>query len=388
MYSDNETMFYARRYGMKITMLFLMVCLTVFCYAQNSALQTTATLNPELIDIDTFDPAAQSGEDAKTIVTKGYEAYNKGEYETAAKYYLVYLKSNQEDATSWYNLSCCYGLLNKPALAAKYLKVAYKAGFTDTNHIAKDTDFDKIRTDGDFSNTVDSLKIWNERKSYYAGKMEYFPAKSYLPYWIHLPKNFDSNKAYTLLIGLHGFGDKAHSFTYLWKQAESEDVIFVVPEAPYGFVEGKDAGFSWMPFVPYESKTAEIAFDWVNDYIINLTKEIRSKYKIKQTWLMGFSQGAYSGYMLAFRNPKVFTGLIACGGGLMTEAITDKDFKASRKMHVIISHGKQDKVVAFEEGQKAYDLLKAKGFDVVLQDFEGGHSVSPEAFKLFQEKIK
>ncbi len=373
---------------MKMQVLFLMLFLAVCCFAQNDAAHKTNSLNPEQIDIYTFDPVTQTADDVQNYMNKGFDAYDKGDYETAAKYYLVYLKSYPEDATSWYNLSCCYGLLNKPVFAAKYLKIAYKAGFTDTNHITKDTDFDKIREDTEFTTIVDSLNVWNERKAYYLGKMEYFPSKSYLPYWIHLPKSYDANKTYTLLIGLHGFGDKAYSFTNLWKQAESEDVIFVVPEAPYAFTEGNNAGFSWMPFVPLDSEMAETSFNWLNDYINNLAKDIQSKHKIKQTWLMGFSQGAYNGYMLAFKNPKLFSGLVVCGGGLITEVIPEKDFKASKKMKVIISHGRQDKVVAFGEGQKAYDYLKAKGFDVTLQGFEGGHTVSPEAFKLFKDMIK
>jgi phospholipase/carboxylesterase len=327
-------------------------------------------------------------DESKPYMEKAYDAYTKSDFETAAKYYLYYLQSNPDDATSWYNLSCCYGLLNKPELAAKYLKVAYKAGFTDTNHIAQDTDFTIVRNDAVFQNAVDSLKTWNERKEYYMGKMEYFPSSSYIPYWIHLPKTFNPANSYTLVIGLHGYGDKAYAFTNLWKQMESENIIFVVPEAPYPFIEGNNAGFSWMPFVGHEDKLYEKSFVKLNDFIKDLTKNIQSNYKINQTWLFGFSQGAYYSYLLGLKNPKLFTGIVVNGGGLVTDNISAKDFKAAKYLKILISHGKQDKVVPFTEGQQAYDLLKSKGFyHVTLQDFEGGHTISPEAIKTMKHMI-
>jgi predicted esterase len=161
-----------------------------------------------------------------------------------------------------------------------------------------------------------------------------------------------------------------------------------VPEAPYAFTEGDNAAFSWEPFAVNESKTAAKAFSWLDEYITDLAEYIQSKHKINQTWLFGFSQGAYFSYILALKNPKDFDGVIACGGGLITKAFKEKDYKASKKMKILISHGTQDKAVAFEEGQKAYDLLKNKGLNVTLQSFEGGHTVDPKVFKSFREMIK
>jgi predicted esterase len=103
---------------------------------------------------------------------------------------------------------------------------------------------------------------------------------------------------------------------------------------------------------------------------------------------MGFSQGAYFGYMLALKNPDEFNGLLACGGGLVTEVFTEKDYKKGKSVKVIISHGKQDNVVPFEEATKAYDILKAKGYDVTLQEFEGAHRVSPDGMKLMLDSLK
>jgi phospholipase/carboxylesterase len=362
----------------------LLMLITLICLAQ----ETQSFTKPEDIDIYKFDPLQGNTVDSSQLVSKAYELYQKADYENAARYYLVYLQNAPDDATSWYNLSCCYGLLGNAEYAAKYLKIAYKKGFTDVGHVEQDTDFTKVKAEKDFVNAVDSLKTWNEKKAYYTGTMEYFKTEHFIPYWVHFPKNYDKTKPATLLIGLHGYGDKAYNFSYIWKYIEDANVIFVVPEAPYPFVEGNDAAFSWGPFAPMESKISQEAYDMVNDYILDLQKYMKSKYKIEQNWLMGFSQGAYFGYMLALKNPKEFDGLLACGGGLVTDVFKESDYKKAKNVTVIISHGKQDTMVPFEEATKAYDILKGKGFNVELQEFEGGHRVSPDGMKLFLDYIR
>lgn len=361
-------------------LLVLLLCLTSLSFAQ------TGFVSPEEIDIYTFDPSAKLKDAPTSYMAIGYEAYTKADYETAAKYYLAHLQTNPTDSGSWYNLSCCYGLLGKADLAAKYLQVAYKNGFRDLEHISRDSDFDKVKAETKFVEAMDSLQTWAAKLAVYQGTMEYFPSEHFLPYWIHLPKNFDPAKTYPLMIGLHGYGDKAYAFTRLWRHIENEEVIFVTPEAPYPFVEGEDAAFSWGPFVPMDTKVFDQAFSMLDEYITDLRDYLHGKYKIDQTWLMGFSQGAFNGYILALKNPDAFDGIIACGGGLITDVLTAKDYKKARNLKIIISHGTSDKVVGYEEATKAYETLEKAGIkNLYLDQFEGAHSVSPSAFKKFLE---
>lgn len=363
--------------------VFILLMLAPVC-GQNSAEE----FDPEQIDIFSFDPTEQAVSVQTDYRERAYTFYQEGRFDQAAKYYLAHLKFNPEDASSWYNLSCSFGLLGDAKEAAKYLKVAYKKGFRDLGHIRSDKDFDSVRTAKTFTAALDSLQIWNEKEAFYKGTMEYMPIRQYINYWVHLPKDFDAAKQYTLLIGMHGYGDVATNFSGLWRHISGENIIFVVPEAPYPFPESKNAAFSWAPFTPMESKTSEKAYTLVDDYIVQLARQMEKTYKIKQTWLLGFSQGAYFGYMHAIKNPGVFDGLIACGGGLVTDVFKDKEYRKAKKLQIIISHGRQDRIVDYSEAEKAFGVLKGKGLKVTLLDFEGGHSVSPAVFDEFINRIK
>jgi len=369
--------------------LSLFILLFLLCQGTLLIAQTRgAVLNPAEIDIYTFDPTAGKATDATEFLKQALTAYQKADYETAIRNYLVYLQLKPADSNSWYNLSCCYGLLGKPELAAKYLQIAYKNGFRDLEHIAADPDFAGVKSEKVFVAAIDSLQTWSAKREKYRGKMEYFPLQQFQPYRLLLPENYSKDKTYTLLIGLHGFGDRADNFAALGRNLEKEDIIFVVPEAPYAFPDADIPQYSWDPFLPRDSQTTETSYLYTMKYIVNLATQLKKDYKIGQTWLLGFSQGAYLSYIIGLKNPRTFDGFIACGGGLEKGLLKDKDYKAAKNMKVIISHGSQDKIVDYQESADAAKLLAGKGLDVQFHTFEGGHSVSKEIFPLFTATLK
>ena len=354
-----------------------LVLLLSTCFSQ------TGVLTPEQIDPYSFDPTAIAK--TATYNAQATKAYTDGNYEDAARFYLAHLQSKPDDSTAWYNLSCCYGLLGRAELAAKYLKLAYQAGYTDLEHIAQDTDFTQVRETAEFTSAMDSLGVWSERRAYYEGDTRWLSTRNLMPYHLLLPKDYDPQKSYTLLIGLHGYGDVAKNFSHLWRYLDKDELIYVVPEAPYPFTEG-NIGFSWNPPLDYETPEMAAAVELLEQYILDVREDIALDYKIGSTWLLGFSQGAYMGYLLTIRNPWLYEGLIACGGGLVGDMITDEQFEAAKELKVVISHGKQDQVVPFDEATTAKDILSKYDFkNVYLDEFDGAHRVSPTAFGYFRK---
>jgi tetratricopeptide (TPR) repeat protein len=59
---------------------------------------------------------------------------------------------------SAYNTACCYALLGEKANALEWLERAVKLGFSDADHIDKDSDLDSLRTDSRFRTIVEKLK--------------------------------------------------------------------------------------------------------------------------------------------------------------------------------------------------------------------------------------
>jgi len=321
----------------------------------------------------------QLGIDSKALESLASTSYQEGDYLKAAGAYLEILKRNPDNSNALYNLACCYGLLGEEALASEALGMAYKAGFEDLRHIDGDPDFEPVRESAEYKAVRDSLDVWAARKSQREGREDYYPISTYLPYRIYLPEDYDASKAYSLIIGLHGVGDNALSFGYLYQALKDRDIIMVVPEAPF-ILPAKDfKGYSWSPMVSPDHSIWEPASLKLEAALMGLRDQIVSQYTPTNVWLMGFSQGCAYTLMLGLRNPAAFDGLLAFGGWLETDVLDDTTLKAAKEVPVYLVHGKQDRVLEFARSEDAFTRLQSLGYDVFLHSFEGGHVVDREA---------
>jgi len=114
-------------------------------------------------------------------------------------------------------------------------------------------------------------------------------------------------------------------------------------------------------------------------YLTGLTLKLQEKYNPSSTYAMGFTQGAFFCYYLGIINPDIYDGIIPFGGWLDREEFQEENIaKAGDDLRVFIVHGKNDRVVEFSGGTNAHELLKKHGFDVTMNEFDGGHSIDRE----------
>ncbi|OYD13956.1 hypothetical protein CH330_09750 [candidate division WOR-3 bacterium JGI_Cruoil_03_51_56] len=319
--------------------------------------------------------------DLEPYAKKAYDAYQAGNYQEAARYYLVGLRYDITDANSIYNLACCYGLLGKDSLAAKYLKRAEKAGFDNIEHLKKDPDFEKVRGKPVFDAAVDSIDLRIQKKKEGLGEFIVIDAPALFKCRVHLPEDYDSTKAFPLVIGLHGLGSSADRFITLWKRFGQSEFIYAAPQAPYPFSVGKEIGYSWYTRIPGDSAKTALSKMMSENYIIDIVREMSRRYKTNGVYLLGFSQGCGFTYTTGIKHHELFKGLICFGGWLDTDWLSEEAIEAAKGLRIFIAHGKQDNVVEYDNGAKARNLLKKHGYDVTFRDFKGGHTVNEEVLK-------
>jgi predicted esterase len=312
--------------------------------------------------------------------TKAFELYNEQKYRDAAKYYLAALSYDINDIISIYNLACCYGLLGEEDFAAKFLIRSVRAGYKDIEHIKSDPDFDKVRGKEVFDAAVDSIEkvIEEDRKD--LGNTIYNRTSLLLKCRIHLPENYDPEKRYTLIIGLHGYGSNPDRFITLWKRFGDDKFIYASPQAPYPFPVGTVVGYSWGMWSENKAVSNSVT-EMSEEYVCDVVKSISMRYNIDKVYLMGFSQGCAYTYSTGIKNHYLFEGLICFGGWLDTDWVPEYSIKKAKNLRVFIAHGKGDNSVKFEEGEKAFEVLKESEYDVSFHDFEGGHAVPEETMK-------
>lgn len=334
-------------------------------------------------DPDSIDPYMEGiGEfldlDLSEAESLAWETYMAGDYETAAKYYLALLRFNITNGSSIYNLACCYGLLGEEELAAEFVVRAYNAGFTDLDHIGWDPDFDLVRDSDVFSEAYDELVEQASSEEAERGELIYLDAEGFFECRVMLPDDYDPVRAYTLIVGLHGFGSNIDRFVTLYDKFKNHDFIYATPRAPYPFNTGGGLGYSWDKWDPMNEDFWAMSTEATIAYVAGAVEQLGNRYNVDDVYLMGFSQGCALTYLAGLSHHELFDGLICFGGWLNTDYLGDDVIAAGNDTRVFIGHGVDDNMVEFEAGEVSRDTLLDLGFDVTFYDFVGGHRVPEE----------
>ncbi len=208
---------------------------------------------------------------------------------------------------------------------------------------------------------------------------------------VRLPENYDPEKKYPLLIGLHGNGGSSAGFIRLWDRFKERGFIYAAPEGAYpkpGRAGSGGEHYSWEIQVKDEKLWVRGDAMTVNS-ILEVANDLSRRYNIDKTYLLGFSQGAAYAYITGLKHAGVFHGIIAIGGRFPPvnksySVISEQDIKNNKHLRIFISHGKQDRALSFKAAPQAKKKFESYGYNVTFHSFEGGHIIPVPVL----EKIK
>jgi phospholipase/carboxylesterase len=340
--------------------------------------------DPPEIDIMKVSPAELVGADVSVAVSRAQEAYNGKRYEEAAKCYIWALRQNPGDSTALYNLACCYGLLGAHEQAAKFLRAAYSAGFRDLAHIRRDPDFDKIRETDSFEKVLQELGARAEKERAERGELIFVESTRLLPVRVVKPADGTPFERLPLVIGLHGLGDNAENFVSLFKRRGIEGrFLFAVPDGPYPFPAGsRGVGFNWFLRPPRGQNAVGLRAHAMNvQFVLDVLEAVKKHHMVdeRKVFLMGFSQGAGMTFSVGLTRPDLFRGLIPVGGWPQPGEHGEANLAAAAKhTRFLICHSPEDRVVTFDNAERAEKLLSDAGIANELVEYAGGHTLTKD----------
>ena len=213
-----------------------------------------------------------------------------------------------------------------------------------------------------------------------AGSQEtlFVEASILCPVIIRVPPESDVKPP--LLVVLHGRGDTAANMAGMWNVLTDPKPILAVLEAPYPMLltgdKGARLGESW-DSLTQDEKIWERAAPKTTNYIVETIRAVQKKYATGGVYVLGHSQGVSYAYRVALQEPDLVKGVIAMAGYLDPERLPVESFvRAADKVNIFIGHGKKDPQIDPEVSRAAKAFLVEHGFRVVLDEFEGGHSMS------------
>ncbi|GEM_PF-1676923 len=203
-----------------------------------------------------------------------------------------------------------------------------------------------------------------------------------LSYIVELPADYDSNKVYPLIVGLHGYGGDIDSYIGISKSLCPKGAIGLYPEAILS-VERKNKeslGYAWF----YRHSDFNTHLEYINksvEWILYCINTVISEYPIDRSkvFLYGFSQGGMMTYKVGLEYPHLFRGLMP-GGALLDTTIDTLHFMDTSTTFPSIHafHGAYDRIILPQKGRKAYRILKDKKMNIELYFYPIGHEVCKE----------
>tara|TARA_B100001989_G_C24544769_1_gene469999 strand:+ start:1402 stop:2160 length:759 start_codon:yes stop_codon:yes gene_type:complete len=193
--------------------------------------------------------------------------------------------------------------------------------------------------------------------------------KDSLPYRLLLPKNFDNDKKYPLIIFLHGAGERGNDnelqlvhgkdlFINMNKNNTFPSIV-VFPQCSknsyWANVSRINNSFSFLGD-PTENKSLKLVEGMIN--------KLQSNFKINsnQIYVGGLSMGGMGTFELVYRNPDMFAAAFAiCGGA--NPKIGEKISKTNWRIY----HGDKDFVVPVKLSIDMYNSIKSFNKNVYLK---------------------
>lgn len=206
----------------------------------------------------------------------------------------------------------------------------------------------------------------------------YVASASLLRTMVHLPADYGDGVSHTLVVGLHGHGDRQPNFFALPAPFfHDAGIIYAVPQAPYAFSTSNGIGYSWN-LRDVDDRAADQGDEVTIRYILDVVAALRARYDIGDVYLMGFSQGGTFTYRTAIANHEAFTGFATFGSGFNEEWFSGEELAAANRLRAFVAGGTQD---SFGRQERAHASLQAAGYDVTLYEFDAGHTITRAALE-------
>ncbi|MFV1967422.1 MAG: prolyl oligopeptidase family serine peptidase [Pirellulaceae bacterium] len=201
--------------------------------------------------------------------------------------------------------------------------------------------------------------------------------KVQMGYLLYLPKDYDKQESWPLVLFLHGAGERG------------DDLELVTVHGPPKLIaEGKD-----FPFIVVSPQCPKDRW-WQHTELTALLDHIVKTHKVDEDriYVTGLSMGGFGSWRLAAYTPNRFAAIAPiCGGG---ETYWTRRFP---HLPVWVFHGAKDTGVPLERSQQMVDALKNAGGKPKLTVYpEAGHNAWTETYNnpkfyewlLEQERIK
>jgi poly(3-hydroxybutyrate) depolymerase len=174
-----------------------------------------------------------------------------------------------------------------------------------------------------------------------------------MQYFLRVPKSYNRRAGARLIVFLHGSNMNGLAYLRSFEAMKwCEDDILCCPNGE----NGSD------PFGANNFGFGSGAL------VAAVTEEVQTAFKTPVTYIGGHSQGAFVTYSVILHHPALYQGAFPMAGDCWSQNEPSlwedrpEVMKQQKQVAIAVIHGKADPVVAFSQGEHAYDCFLAMGW--------------------------
>jgi phospholipase/carboxylesterase len=185
------------------------------------------------------------------------------------------------------------------------------------------------------------------------------------------------------LVLLHGWGAPGDDLVALGRELVRENTMIFVPAAP--LVEGN--GRAWWHldaaararYAKDEALPPDLqplaAIASARRAVQTLLQSIHERLSPSLLTVAGFSQGAMLALDLALQCEPRVDRVAVLSGALLLDSLPAVHNGCGRGRRVLVTHGRVDPIVPFENAERAVAILEQRGIKVDFRPFDGRHEI-------------
>ncbi len=198
-----------------------------------------------------------------------------------------------------------------------------------------------------------------------------------LEYLTVYPDAYDVQRAYPLILCLHGYGANMDDLTPLASVLNSSDYLYVFPNGPLAAFAGADTAMrTWYERGGNESPEAVRAALAALD---SLVQDVWQRYRVAagQALLLGFSQGGAMALRYGLARPDQFAGIAVLSGSLRRLEDLSPNLPTTRSQPIFVGHGTADSLVPVEYSHRLVAFLESEGYRPFFRTYPIDHQINP-----------
>jgi hypothetical protein len=173
-------------------------------------------------------------------------------------------------------------------------------------------------------------------------------------YGLYVPENYRPEKAYSLVICLHGAGFTGDAYLERWQARLNDTYILACPTLTYG---------DWW------TRTAE-------QLVLVTIRAVTGIYHIdpERVFLTGMSNGGIGAYLIGAHHARRFAAIIPMASGLDNVLMPFLENFQETPLYII--HGKRDQVMPVELSRSIVDILAELNYTYVYREHDRVHPMA------------